>query len=372
MHSELRPHCYAHERIRLWRPLYSARTVDSAGLPLALSNSDIDRIKEVTARAWAESTASTYGSGLLIYHVFCDLKKIPEEQRAPASSILIQSFVAALAGSYSPSAITNYVNGVRAWHIVHGIKWAPNKDELEAAIAGASSLAPASSKRKAREPFTIDILSQLVPHFDLSLPLDAAVWACTTFAFFSLARLGELTVKNLNAYSPQLHPSRAALRKDRHRDGSEVYTIKLPRTKVSHDGEDVFCATQSGVVDPWAAMDIHLALNNALDTAHIFAYRKGNKLVPLTKFTALKRLKTAAMAASMPALTGHSLRIGGTLEYLLRGLSFEAVKSIGRWQSDAFTLYLRRHAQVLAPYMQANPDLLESMSRVTLQLPPVR
>jgi hypothetical protein len=53
-------------------------------------------------------------------------------------------------------------------------------------------------------------------------------------------------------------------------------------------------------------------------------------------------------------LQGHGIRIGATLEYLLRGLSLETVKAKGRWQSEAFTIYLRKHAQVMAPYMQAD------------------
>jgi hypothetical protein len=51
----------------------------------------------------------------------------------------------------------------------------------------------------------------------------------------------------------------------------------------------------------------------------------------------------------MPIKHGHSIRIGATLEYLLRGVPFEAMKSIGRWSSDSFSKYLRKHAQILRP-----------------------
>jgi hypothetical protein len=58
----------------------------------------------------------------------------------------------------------------------------------------------------------------------------------------------------------------------------------------------------------------------------------------------------------------RSLRIGATLEYLLRGVPFEAMKGIGRRSSDSFSKYLRKHAQILAPYVQANPDLHQKIS----------
>lgn len=60
--------------------------------------------------------------------------------------------------------------------------------------------------------------------------------------------------------------------------------------------------------------------------------------------------------AGFSNLKGHSLHIGGTLEYLLRGIPFEVVQSQGQWAGKAFTLYLRKHAMILAPYLQANPS----------------
>ncbi len=53
-------------------------------------------------------------------------------------------------------------------------------------------------------------------------------------------------------------------------------------------------------------------------------------------------------------------------EYLLRGILFDVVKTIGRWKSDAFILYLRKHAQILAPYMQAVPAIHEQFIRYTM------
>ncbi|KAI0647280.1 hypothetical protein C8Q79DRAFT_617894 [Trametes meyenii] len=336
--SRLRPHCFASERLRHWLPVSSRRPVDSHGLPLALSQTDIQRITDVTAHAWADSTAATYGSGLLIFHVFCDERAIPDEQRAPASELLVLSFVSALAGAYAPSAINNYLNGVRAWHLIHGLDWIVDQERLLNAVKGASKLSPLSSKRVKREPLTRELL---------------------------------------NAFDPQRHPSRSALHRERHRDGSEVQVLSLPCTKSAPSGEDISCARQSFPADPWSALDNHLKVNTLPDTSHIFAYKKNGPSdwmgIPLTKRAFQCRLKTALSGLpSTPVIHGHSMRIGGTLEYLLRGVSFETVKSIGRWKSDAFTLYLRRHAQVLAPYLQEHPAALSELTRCTLQLPPVR
>ncbi|KAH9902530.1 hypothetical protein C8Q73DRAFT_634641 [Cubamyces lactineus] len=372
--SSLCPACAASDQLLKWVPIASRRQRNHNENADKLSDADLQRISDVSAFAWETSTLSTYGSGLLVYHVFCDLKGIPEPQRAPASEVLILAFIAAIAGLYALSAISNYVAGVCAWHILHGFPWAVDRDRYKAALTGAAQLAPATSKRPARVPLPLETLRRLAEHFDLSKPLDAAVWACLCISFFSLARLGELTVQTQKSFRLDAHPSRAHIRREHHRDGSEVYVVHLPRTKSAPRGEDILFGKQQGIVDPWTALENHLAVNALASTTHIFAYRKSpsNAIIPLTRRAFTTCLKAAAAQTGVPDIPGHSLRIGGTLEYLLRGISFETVKAIGHWQSDAFTLYLRKHAQILAPYLQDQPEVLSELSKQTIQLPPVR
>ena len=76
---------------------------------------DIHCIYEVISNAWADSTKVTYGSGLLTFHIFCDNREINEFECAPASAILLAAFTSTLAGTYSGSAVANYLNGIKAW-----------------------------------------------------------------------------------------------------------------------------------------------------------------------------------------------------------------------------------------------------------------
>lgn len=72
--------------------------------------------------------------------------------------------------------------------------------------------------------------------------------------------------------------------------------------------------------------------------------------------------------AGIKPLSGHSIRISSTLKYLLHNLPFKVVKTKGQWASDAFLIYLCQHAQILAPYMQASPEIHETFMRFTLPL----
>jgi len=311
-----------------------------------------------------------YGSGLLVYHVFCDAREIPEEQCCPADTRTILAFIASCAGSYAGRTLSNYVYAIRAWHTLHGQPWVVQQSELQAALDGAVTLTPSSSKKPKREPITVHLIISIGSHLVSDSPLDAAIFACLTSVFYALARLGEFTVPSLKVFDPAKHVKRSDLSfdaEDRH--GLRVSKIRLPRTKSSEIGEDVYWAQQDNLSDPKQAMLRHLEMNDPPLDAHLFAWKHPKGLRPLTRTAFIKRIGEIISPLQLAGFKGHSLRIGGTLEYLLRGVPFDVVKSMGRWSSDAFTLYLRQHAMVMAPYLQNSP-ILEPFTRYTM--PPVR
>jgi hypothetical protein len=68
-------------------------------------------------------------------------------------------------------------------------------------------------------------------------------------------------------------------------------------------------------------------------------------------------VNTAVQAAGIKPLQGHGIWIGSTLHYLLQGISFEAMKAKGRWTSDAFSVYITRHAEVLAQHTNLGTNI---------------
>ncbi|KAJ7447175.1 hypothetical protein FB451DRAFT_780703 [Mycena latifolia] len=359
--SPLRPHCLARDRLRLWLPLAGR---SSHASPLA--DSDLSRILDVLVLAWAEGTTETYGSGLLSFHVFCDSKSVPEASRAPAGPTLVAGYISALAGFLSGSTISSYVSGVRAWHLIHGVNWLMNKPELEALLRAADRLTPSSSKRQARMPYTVEILCLLRPFFDLTKPLDAAVWSCLTTLFWSTSRGGEFTVKTLTSFDPAIHVKPSDVSRVADRNGLEQTNFALPRTKSAPHGENVYWAKQNGPSDPEAALANHLTVNTPRANDALFSHLHGSGRRPLTKTAFKRRLTEAFKAANIQFIHVHGIRIGSTLEYLLRGIPLDVMKAKGRWASDAFSIYLRRHAQIMAPYMQAEPQLHASILRIMM------
>ncbi|KIJ90262.1 hypothetical protein K443DRAFT_116846, partial [Laccaria amethystina LaAM-08-1] len=308
-------HVLASERLQLWTPLHGRET--ARNVPTNLSPEDIHQISVVIGKSWEESTLAAYGSGLLNFHVYCDQKDIPEDQRAPASPLLISAFVSSLAGAYSGSTIDNYVYGIRAWHVLHGVRWQMDTAELEALLRAAEKTAPPASKKKKR----------------LDKPRDAAVYSCLTTTFYAAARLGEFTVPNLGAFNGAVHVKPSDVRIELDRNGLRSTVFHIPKTKTSPNGEDVSWSRQSGDTDPEAALAHHLALNKPPEDAHLFSYLKNSRYRPLTKTEFIRMVAAAARRAGLEPRQGHGIRIGATLEYLLRGTPFEVMKVKGRWAS---------------------------------------
>ncbi|KAF8965573.1 hypothetical protein BDZ97DRAFT_1811321 [Flammula alnicola] len=349
-----------------------SESVQGGGRP-SLSSAEYERVLDVMAFGWREGSRSAYGSGLLIYHVFCDLSNLSEDERCPARTSTILSFIAACAGSYSGDTLAGYVQGVHAWHTLHGAVWSMQRAELQAVLAGAATLAPPSSKREKREPFTEETLCHLRATLDLNDPLDVAVWACLTTTFWSAARVGEFTLKSLTAFkaAPAIYVKRSNVKVETDNSGNQTTSFFLPQTKVAPTGESVFWTRQNGICDPEAALQRHFEVNNphATDDA-LFSWRHPKGMRPLTRTAFIKRLDTAAEAAGMiDKLQFHGLRIGAVLVYLLRGVPFDVVKTMGRWAGDSFLRYLRKHAVIIAPYIQNTP-LEAAIGR--LMMPPIR
>ena len=267
------------------------------------------------------------------------------------------------------STLANYLYAVQAWHILHGTPWSMKTAEMKAALDGAIILAPPSSKRPKRSPITIPIIISLLSKFNISKPLDAAVFACLTTTFFAAARLGEFTLPSLKAFDPSHHVKCSDIWWDQDRHGNKVTVFKLPRTKTLLTGKDVFWSVQEGPSDLLSALANHFRINDPLLDQLLFSWKHPNGICPLMRSEFLKWINLAASELGIEPLKGHSIRISVTLEYLLRGVPFDVIKSIGCWSSEAFLLYLRQHAVIIAPYIQGTP-IMEAFTCYTM--PPLR
>ncbi|PAV21662.1 reverse transcriptase ribonuclease H [Pyrrhoderma noxium] len=343
----LRPHVLALERLEKWLPAVAVRS----SVPKDL----LEKQKQLALSAYAKSTRATYGTGLAKFHEYCDTIGLPETARTPASTTIMAGFVTYLSGMYSRTAINNFLAGVKAWHVVNNLQLDLDEKLLQTLLKGAARIQPLPLPK--RLPLTTEQMERILEKLDVTKPEQAAVAACLTTTFYSCARLGEFTVPSLGHFDPKLHITIAGVSFQQDRFFNRVTAFHLPVTKSKLTGETVFWAPQNNSSNPLPFLLNHLRLNENSPQEHLFAFKTRNGKTPLTRNNFLRIIKQAAAQTEISFTSGHSLRIGSTLEYLLRGVPFEVVKQIGRWSSNAFTLYLREHGRILAPYLQTHPPI---------------
>ncbi|PAV18313.1 reverse transcriptase ribonuclease h [Pyrrhoderma noxium] len=320
---------------------------------MEISQYSLQKQKKLALQAFASSTLSTYGTGLARYYDYCNTINLPEVHRAPCSTETVGGFIAFLSGTYSRTTINNFLAAIKAWHNVNLLPYNVNDNIINTLLCGALRMQPLP--RPKREPITMDYLTRILKQLNLSNPEQAAVASCLTTVFYCCARLGEFTVPSFKAFNAQNYITISGVSFQKDRYFNKVTAFRVPHTKTSPNGETLFWASQNSETNPQFFLLNHLQVNEPKPHEHLFAFKTHNGKLPLTRNIFLRNIKFTSEKANIPFLTGHSLRIGSTLEYLLRGIPFEVVKQIGRWTSNSFTLYLREHGRILAPYLQSNP-----------------
>lgn len=315
-----------------------------------LSASIQDQLRLVMQKSLADSTLSTYASGLRSFLRFCAEEGLRLIDCLPASEHLLCAFAASEAGRYQHQTVRNHINGIRAWHIIQGVPW-NGGNRLQYALHGVQALAPPA--KPPRPPVTLAMLEVLHLSLDVSQPLYACSLALASVAFWSPSRLGEFCTTSSLSYDPRHTPARQNLGPMSSMTGS--CKIHLPYTKTKRfAGDDVLVMRHDGPSDPMAALRQHLLVNKMPAHIPLFSYWHEGRWRCLTKRTFMEVCNSVWTARGYSRLTGHSFRIGGTTELLRRGVDPSVVQVIGRWSSNAFLRYWRRLDEILPQHVRTD------------------
>ncbi|KAF7319948.1 hypothetical protein MKEN_00778600 [Mycena kentingensis (nom. inval.)] len=341
--NELRPHVPAKDRIRLWKTPFAIRA--DAELRASLPEELVERTYATLHASYAPNSSSSYAAGPLRFNQFCDEFGIPEEDRMPASNILLSAFISHHVGTVSGEAVKNWLSGLKAWHDTNGAPWNGGERWVQLARRTANKLG-SGFKRDQRGPVTLEHLQALRTALDLNKPFDAAVWAAATSAFWGCRRLGEVTVPSAQKFDPKYHVTRNATIQRVNPNSDESGTsIRIPWTKSTKErGGMILLSDRPDELCPHEALENHKRVNASVPgDAPLFAYEAGRRSwFPLTKDAFLRRCSHIWKLAGLLAVAGHSFRIGGSTELLLAGVPCDVVAATGGWTSLAFLLYWRR------------------------------
>jgi len=132
-------------------------------------------------------------------------------------------------------------------------------------LKGARKVTPEAAKLPKQQPLLVEDIVAVHTQLDLTQPLDMAVFTCLTTTFFTIARLGKFTVKNLTSFNIEAHIKIMDIQWNvEDRSGNKVTTFHLPQTKIvpkEKGSETVFWAHQEGPANPKTALLNHLEVN---------------------------------------------------------------------------------------------------------------
>lgn len=277
----------------------------------------------------------------------------------PISLHHLLAYIAVVHKSINPSTLLSYLSALNDKHASMGIVWSHIR--YDPSTLRTLSLIKRSYVHRPTKKAEIITRSHLLTISEYKLPdaFETLLFRTIAFTtFYGLARLGEL----IQSSSAPTHNTLYIKNLTIHSDANPpCILIQLPLAKtrnsafpdilVIHQTFDGLCPIQ--VISSY--IKARLSLNLGTDPQYLFAHKDGslvNKRWFLNKLNEVFPQKH---------LSGHGFRAGGTTELILRGLPPHIVQLAGRWSSDTFEEYIRRHPLVLnayiaATYRHANSD----------------
>ena len=298
----------------------------------------------------SRSTHLSYSSGQRRFINFClDFSLVnPDGSILPASESTILRFIGYLAFSVKPSTIKTYLAAVRSLHIYQGYQNPlENNPRIQLVLRGIKRLS--GNPRRLRCPITPKLLLIFRSRLDLSLYDHCLYWAAFCVAFFGFLRSGEFTVTRNLPVGDCLQISDLSV------DSAPFPNLIRLRVKVSkadpfRESCTVVMGRNGSLLCPVEALLKYLHFRGSHD-GPLFVFEDGS---PLT------REKLNLTISSLLALcnvsgdfTGHSFRIGAATTAAHVGISDHWIKTLGRWSSDAYKLYIRSSEGVIASFSKS-------------------
>ena len=175
------------------------------------------------------------------------------------------------------------------------------------------------------------------------------LWAAACLCFFGFFRSGEITIPSLGAFDPRVHLSWGDVAVDNAFNPS-ILQVSLKRSKCDQFGKgvQVFIGRTGDAICPVAAMLAYLASRgSSMGPLFHFADKQ-----PLTKAKFTDHIRQVLREIGLPYqdFAGHSFRIGAATAAAKAGVEDSTIRTLGRWNSSAFLVYIRTPKDNLAQF----------------------
>ena len=264
----------------------------------------------------------------------------------PVSEEVLCYYVAHLGDrGLAPSTVKTYLAAIRDLQVQYGFPspFDTKMPRLDRAIRGLKIVRGKEGRAPRRKlPITPKILrqirgawSRLHANYDQSL-----LWTVAVVCFFGFMRAGELLVGKIGEFDPSQHLTLGDLATDSIEAPTFIQiTLKVSKTDPFRRGVDVVMGTTSDELCPVRATFNYLQ-KRGNKKGPLFVKQDGS---PLTKPYFVKKIREVlgTLGYQDQLYSGHSFRAGAATTAAALKMEDSIIKTLGRWESAAYLLYVR-------------------------------
>ncbi len=307
----------------------------------------VPTVQELFSSGLAASTQRAYRSGSNRYLTFCTKFKVSP---FPVCERSLSFFVAFLYGEgLMAGTVKCYLSAVRHTQIALGLgdPHVSAMPQLEYVIKGLKKKTAGRSSRD-RRPITPPILRQLKRVWESAADQfnAAMLWAASCMCFFGFLRSGEVVVPSDSGFDATVHLAYGDVKLDNVASPRYlVVQIKASKTDPFRKGVSIYLGRTDADLCPVAAV-LSYMVQRGSSQGPFFRFSDGRSL---TRDRFVAAVRSTLQAAGIPSAhyAGHSFRIGAATTAALCGVQDSLIKTLGRWESAAYTLYIRTPPETL-------------------------
>lgn len=254
----------------------------------------------------------------------------------PASEETLIRFCAHLADTLHHSSIKVYLSAVRSLHIEEGL---PDPLvgclQLQRILRGIKR--HKGSNQPKRQPITSDLMLIIHRSLDFSVHNHTMLWAACCVGFFGFLRTGNFTVNS--PFDPAIHLTVNNIQADSLSDPKSFRIhIKCSKMDPFRQGCYIYIGTGKQDLCPVRGLVQFLHLHGSA-LGPLFLLSDGTPLSCQWLASSIRSIFSSTRV--LGCFSGHSFRIGAATSAASRGVPDHLIKTLGRWSSDTYHLYIR-------------------------------
>jgi hypothetical protein len=268
----------------------------------------------------------------------------------PASLEAILVFIDFLTvdGGLSGSTVSCYLSGLRQLHVMRGIEPSRHlRSDLVKLVLKGKKNEDAIIKRRGAAKHRLAVtesimllLKEKIRCWDRPAADKLLIWAVCTIAFAGAFWIHEILCQLESTFDPDFE----LLGKDVciHNGGASLsFTLKCPKENKTAASVVVDVFANGGALCPIKAFAKWTKGASWKSDRPVFCWRDGTPLTGKKLNEILKQLLCDVLTYAAGSVTSHSFRSGIASMMAARGFNETDIKSIGRWSSRAYEVYIK-------------------------------